>query len=916
MSSAKAAADRYQRQILALVKEPGNDQCADCRARNPRWASWDQGVFLCVQCASMHRKLGTHISKVKSLTLDTWTREQVETMRQLGNVRVNSLLNPDEQRHPPPAADSGDERNSELERFIRNKYEYRTFAIAPAPSPPPRPPVETRSNGFAAPATSDWSSGRSSTDASPTPPPAYDFTTPALAAPTTARTTSLSAGPSFDRSAPPLPNRPRSTSGSAAVSPTPAAASMTFATTPAFFSASSSPGPDLPPRIGSSVGIRSRSKSVRFPEAPPTVIPSPPDSDADDDDDEPRGERPRSRRSSRPPAKATKGILRFRRDEEILVDWAAFTSPISGNPGDDEDRGEDEDDVPLGSLGALGMRGAQVGMMGVPVQAFPGNGSGDGGGGYAQILPGQAPGQGQWTPQGLHQHLAVPYGASIGQHSTGGGVPVLPPGAAAGGNGGQQVPTVAPLQPQYTGSAKGYLHQQRQHQHQQQQQQQTTAGGGGGLDSFQQMFQPPQPAPAGIETNPFRSHLFARNAYSPSPQPQQQQQLYQQQQQQQQQPSSSSYQPAPRPNQPAPPPAAAHDIWADLDFLSLGGTGSAPTSANRVQDQQQQPHAPVPLRPQLTGFVPSSSFGQQLARETGGGASPAPFASASASASASAPPSTSNGNGLTASRNAPSLTLQIPDHNGGGGSATASPALFGTGSVSNTPLGNANNQHPSPMPAPAPLRPQLTGFVPSSSFGQELARSSFGPAAGGLGQGNPQASSSSSPALLTPAAGTPQPLQPQRTGFVPSSKFGLELAKESTGAASYFPPSPAAAGPTGTDEPAPFDLSPTTPAQQPNHAADAFAHFSSSYTNNVAAQRPPLQQQHQQQQPKANPFLRPQLTGYMPQQQPSFSAGGLQPQLTGFAGTNGHAGHLPPPQQQRPTNPFLAFGAGGGQAWR
>lgn len=76
--SAKAAAERYQRQILALVKEPGNDQCADCRARNPRWASWDQGVFLCVQCASMHRKLGTHISKVKSLTLDTWTKDQVE----------------------------------------------------------------------------------------------------------------------------------------------------------------------------------------------------------------------------------------------------------------------------------------------------------------------------------------------------------------------------------------------------------------------------------------------------------------------------------------------------------------------------------------------------------------------------------------------------------------------------------------------------------------------------------------------------------------------------------------------------------------------------------------------------------------------------------------------------------------------
>lgn len=786
----------------------------------------------------------------------------------------------------PPAADSGDERNSELERFIRNKYEYRTYAIAPAPSPPPRQP-DAQSNGLAP------------TAASPTPPPAY---------------TAPSAAPSIDRSAPPLPNRPRSASSSVAFAPSPAV----------FASQAGSPGPDLPPRSAtSSTASRLRSKSVRFPEAPPTVIPSPPDSE-----DEGGGER---RPVSRPPSAVKKGILRFRRDEEILVDWAAFTSPISGNPGDDDDRGEEEDDVPLGSLGALGMRGAQVGMIGVPVQAWPG---GSDSGGYAQMPPGQTPGQGPWTPSALHQHLEVPYGASVAQHTTGGGVPALPPGAV-GGNGGQQVPTVAPLQPQYTGSAKGYLHQQRQQQN----------GGAGGFDAFQQMFQPPappppqqqqQPAPpAGIETNPFRSHLFARNAYSPSPQPQQQQHLYQQQQQQQQQPPPPSpYQPAPRPSQPAPP--SANDIWADLDFLSLGGTGSAPsaTTTNRNQDQQPPPpHAPAPLRPQLTGFVPSSSFGQQLARETGGGSSPAPFASTSNL--------NGNGNGVNVARTAPSLTLQIP--NGGGrGSGTSSPALFGTGSSSNTPLAGSNSHyndntlhqhpHPSPMPAPAPLRPQLTGFVPSSSFGQELARSSF------LGPGAAAGSASSSPSLAA-TGGTPQPLQPQRTGFVPSSKFGLELAKESAGGAagatggsstpSYFPTLGGA-----THEPAPFDPSPTaSPAgAAPNGGTDAFAPFSTDSFNGAAPQPPhqaPLQQQ------KANPFLRPQLTGYMPQQQqqqqppPSFGGGGaaLQPQLTGFAGTNGHAGYLPqqqqpPPQQQqqqppRPTNPFLAFGAaGGGQGWR
>ena len=43
----------------------------------PRWASWNLGIFLCIRCAGIHRNLGVHISKVKSVNLDTWTPEQV-----------------------------------------------------------------------------------------------------------------------------------------------------------------------------------------------------------------------------------------------------------------------------------------------------------------------------------------------------------------------------------------------------------------------------------------------------------------------------------------------------------------------------------------------------------------------------------------------------------------------------------------------------------------------------------------------------------------------------------------------------------------------------------------------------------------------------------------------------------------------
>lgn len=123
----KITAERSQRALLELVNQPGNDVCADCKARNPRWASHNLGIFICMNCASIHRKMGTHISKVKSLTMDTWAKEQVEVMRNTGNVKSNAHYNPDETRHPPPTNMIDSERDSDLEKYIRSKYEFKSF---------------------------------------------------------------------------------------------------------------------------------------------------------------------------------------------------------------------------------------------------------------------------------------------------------------------------------------------------------------------------------------------------------------------------------------------------------------------------------------------------------------------------------------------------------------------------------------------------------------------------------------------------------------------------------------------------------------------------------------------------------------------------------------------------------------------
>uniref|UniRef100_A0A8C5P6W5 ArfGAP with RhoGAP domain, ankyrin repeat and PH domain 2 n=1 Tax=Leptobrachium leishanense TaxID=445787 RepID=A0A8C5P6W5_9ANUR len=69
-----------------------NRSCADCNAPNPDWASINLGVVICKNCAGHHRVLGSNISKVHSLKLDSsiWSNELVELFITVGNEKVNS----------------------------------------------------------------------------------------------------------------------------------------------------------------------------------------------------------------------------------------------------------------------------------------------------------------------------------------------------------------------------------------------------------------------------------------------------------------------------------------------------------------------------------------------------------------------------------------------------------------------------------------------------------------------------------------------------------------------------------------------------------------------------------------------------------------------------------------------------------
>ena len=66
---------------------PGNSLCADCGAADPDWASLNCGVLICQFCAGAHRNLGTHVSKVRSVSLDaaSWSTPLVAFFETFGN---------------------------------------------------------------------------------------------------------------------------------------------------------------------------------------------------------------------------------------------------------------------------------------------------------------------------------------------------------------------------------------------------------------------------------------------------------------------------------------------------------------------------------------------------------------------------------------------------------------------------------------------------------------------------------------------------------------------------------------------------------------------------------------------------------------------------------------------------------------
>uniref|UniRef100_A0A8C3H0D2 ArfGAP with RhoGAP domain, ankyrin repeat and PH domain 3 n=1 Tax=Corvus moneduloides TaxID=1196302 RepID=A0A8C3H0D2_CORMO len=144
-----------------------NKYCADCWALSPDWASINLCVVICKQCAGQHRSLGSNISKVQSLKLDTsvWSNEIVQLFIMLGNDRANRFW---AARLPATEAITPDSSAEQRRDFIARKYREGRYRL-------PHPHYATQEEVLQVGDTSRcWEPPQSSWSEVPAPPGVYN----------------------------------------------------------------------------------------------------------------------------------------------------------------------------------------------------------------------------------------------------------------------------------------------------------------------------------------------------------------------------------------------------------------------------------------------------------------------------------------------------------------------------------------------------------------------------------------------------------------------------------------------------------------------------------------------------------------------------------------------------------------------
>mmetsp|Transcript_15441 Transcript_15441/g.35379 ORF Transcript_15441/g.35379 Transcript_15441/m.35379 type:complete len:220 (-) Transcript_15441:583-1242(-) len=121
---------RSCRRLLRSI--PGNSRCMDCGNRNPDWASVTYGVLLCTVCSGRHRSYGVSVSRVRSVTMDSWSHSQVLAMLEGGNEQLQNFYSRHGMGERSPPGVFGQRYHTKAARFYRQNMEGHVAGVGRA----------------------------------------------------------------------------------------------------------------------------------------------------------------------------------------------------------------------------------------------------------------------------------------------------------------------------------------------------------------------------------------------------------------------------------------------------------------------------------------------------------------------------------------------------------------------------------------------------------------------------------------------------------------------------------------------------------------------------------------------------------------------------------------------------------------